>query len=592
MNIGEALNAALASHRGNNLPGAKAGYDAVLAAMADNPDALYLRGMIHLVEGELEQGEALTRRAIAAKPDFPEALGNLGRIAAARGKPDLAIQIWQKALRLKPDEAEIRLDLGRALVAAARHADAVANLLVGLLQTPDDPALLLVLGNALQGQGQTEAAIATYRRGVALRPDNADHQHNLGVSLFGHHEIDAAIAQYRAALALRPADPDILNSLGAAQRANGDLDAAVTSYRAALAVAPAHAQALNNLGVVQTERRDLDDAVASYRAAIAADASAADPHYNLALTLLLAGQYRQGWTEMEWRWKTAAFRKQAQQFAVPAWTGDDADGGVVLLHDEQGLGDTIQFSRFVALAAQRARVVLQVQRPLLRLLAGLPGADAIIARGDKLPGFSRHLPLMSLPHVLGGDIPTAAGYLHAPPDRIIHWQARVAGLPGLKIGLVWAGNPRLGGTSYDRADLRRSVRLEQFRPLVMPGISLVSLQKGVAAQQTAGFPISDWTAELPDMAETAALIAALDLVISVDTAVAHLAGALGHPIWLLNRFDCDWRWSVIGDGSAWYKSLRQFRQPIAGDWATPIARMAAALVTHNTSQKLQTFRKD
>jgi len=374
MNIGEALNAALASHRGNNLPGAKAGYDAVLAAMADNPDALYLRGMIHLVEGELEQGEALTRRAIAAKPDFPEALGNLGRIAAARGKPDLAIQIWQKALRLKPDEAEIRLDLGRALVAAARHADAVANLLVGLLQTPDDPALLLVLGNALQGQGQTEAAIATYRRGVALRPDNADHQHNLGVSLFGHHEIDAAIAQYRAALALRPADPDILNSLGAAQRANGDLDAAVTSYRAALAVAPAHAQALNNLGVVQTERRDLDDAVASYRAAIAADASAADPHYNLALTLLLAGQYRQGWTEMEWRWKTAAFRKQAQQFAVPAWTGDDADGGVVLLHDEQGLGDTIQFSRFVALAAQRARVVLQVQRPLLRLLAGLPGA--------------------------------------------------------------------------------------------------------------------------------------------------------------------------------------------------------------------------
>lgn len=214
-------------------------------------------------------------------------------------------------------------------------------------------------------------------------------------------------------------------------------------------------------------------AAASYRAAIAADPSAADPHYNLALILLLGGQYREGWAEMEWRWKTGAFQKQAQHFAVPAWTGDDADGGAVLLHDEQGLGDTIQFSRFVARAAQRARVVLQVQRPLLRLLAGLPGPEMIVARGDKLPPITRHLPLMSLPHVLGGAIPAAAGYLQAPADRIAHWQGRAASLPGLRVGLVWAGNPRLGGPSYDRADLRRSVRLEQFRPLVMPGISLV-----------------------------------------------------------------------------------------------------------------------
>ena len=595
MNIADALTAALAAHRANNLADARAGYDAVLAAMPDNPDALYLRGMIHLVEGELEQGEILTRRAIAAKPDFPEALGNLGRIAVARGKPELAVQIWQKSLRLKPDGSEIRLELGRVLVAAKRYADAVANQLVGLLQTPDDPAMLLVLGNALQGQGQTDAAIATYRRGVALQPDNADHQHNLGVSLFEDREIDAAIAQYRTALALRPTDPDILNSLGVAQRAIGDLDAAVASYHAALAAAPAHAQALNNLGVAQTERRELDDAAASYRAAIVADANAADPHYNLALTLLLGGHYREGWTEMEWRWKTAAFQKQAQHFAVPAWTGDDAEGGMVLLHDEQGLGDTIQFSRFVARAARRARVVLQVQRPLLRLLADLPGPAMVIARGDKLPAITRHLPLMSLPHILGSEIPAAARYLHAPADRIGHWQKKLADLPGQRVGLVWAGNPRLGGTSYDRADLRRSVALEQFRPLVTPGISLVSLQKGAAARQVAGFPIVDWGHELGDMAETAALVSALDLVISVDTAVAHLAGALGRPVWLLNRFDCDWRWLAVGDNSVWYDSLRQFRQPTAGDWTTPIARMAMALHTtefrHKTSPNCQTFGK-
>jgi len=336
----------------------------------------------------------------------------------------------------------------------------------------------------------------------------------------------------------------------------------------------------------------LDDAAASYRAAIAADPGAADPHYNLALTLLLGGHYREGWAEMEWRWKTGAFQKQAQHFSVPAWTGDDAEGGVVLLHDEQGLGDTIQFCRFVTLAAQRARVVLQVQRPLLRLMSGLRGPEAIIARGDKPPGFARHLPLMSLPHVLGTEIPSALGYLQAPADRVAHWQARLSGLPGLRIGLVWAGNPRLGGTSYDRADQRRSVRLEQFRPLAMPGVSLVSLQKGAAAQQTAGFPISDWTTDLSDMAETAALVSALDLVISVDTAVAHLAGALGRPVWLLNRFDCDWRWGVTGEESIWYKSLRQFRQPSRGDWATPIAQMITALVADNTSQKFQMRGKD
>lgn len=580
MNIGETLNAALAAHRANRLADAKSGYDAVLSLAPDNPDALYLRGMIHLVEGELDLGEALTKRAIAAKPEFPEALGNLGRIAVARGNPDAAIQIWQKALRLKPDEAEIRLELGRHLIAARRYADAVANQVVALLRTPEDAAALLVLGNALQGQGQTDAAIAIYRRGVELRPDNADHQHNLGVSLFERREVAAAIAQYQTALAIRPTDPDILNSYGVAQRATGALDAAIVSYRAALAVAPAHAQALNNLGVVYTEQRRLDEAASCYRHAIAADATAADPHYNLALTLLLDGHYQDGWAEMEWRWQTAAFRKQAQHFSVPSWTGDDADGGTVLLHDEQGLGDTIQFCRFAAAAAQRARVILQVQRPLLRLLTGLPGPAIIVARGDKLPAFSRHLPLMSLPHILGTTaetIPDAAGYLRAPADRVAYWRARVADLPGLRVGLVWAGNPRLGGTSYDHADSRRSIHLEQLRPLVMPGVALVSLQKGAGARQVRDFPITDWSREFDDMAETAALILALDLVISVDTSVAHLAGALGAQVWLLNRFDCDWRWLVAGQTSVWYQTLRQFRQPVAGNWATPIAELKEAL---------------
>ena len=581
------LNAALASHRVGALAAAKAGYDAVLAGAPDNHDALYLRGMIHLVEGELDQGEALTRRALAIRPDFPEAMGNLGRIAIARGKRDAAIALWLRAVQLKPNDDALRLELGRALCEAHRYPEAIANQIPAVLKRPDDGAALLVLGNALHGQGQLDAAMATYRHGAAATPDDADLQHNLGLTLFERADPVAAIAQYHRALALRPDDHTILNNLGVALRGQGKLDDAIGCYRRALAIRPDDAMTLNNLGVASTERRDLDTAIDCYRRASARDPAAADPHYNLALTLLLradnAADWAAGWREMEWRWQTKSFQKQQQSFEVPQWCGEPLGDGVLLLHDEQGLGDTIQFARYVPQAARRAKIVLQVQRPLLRLLTGLAGVQQIVARGEKLPPATAHLPLLSLPHVLGtgpDEIPTPAFYLQAPADRTAHWRQRVHTLPGLRVGLVWAGNPRLGGASYDQADRRRSLPLAQLAALARPGVSLLSLQKGAAARQVSETPdlaITDWTGALTDMAETAALVTALDLVISVDTAVAHLAGALGRPIWLLNRFDNDWRWLLSRDDSPWYASLRQFRQTVAGDWAGPVARVRAAL---------------
>ena len=574
------LEAALAAHRRNDLSAAKAGYDDVLAAAPDNFDALYLRGMIHLVEGELDAGEKLTRRALAVKPDFPEALGNLGRIAVARGKADAAISLWQRALALAPGDHKLRMELGRALTEARRFPEAVANQMHAIMADPDDAEALLVLGNALFGQGQSEAAEATYRRGAAARPDDPDLQHNLGLALFERHATTEAIAQYQRAIGLRPRDHTIFNNLGVALRTTGDIAGAIAAYDQALAIKPDDAMALNNLGVACTEARDLDRAEASYRRASERDPAATDPHYNLALTLLLRGKFEEGWREMAWRWQTKTFIRQLQHVAAPEWRGEPLGDKTLFLHDEQGLGDTIQFCRFASLAGTVAKVVLQVQRPLVRLVEGLPGVAQVIARGDPVPACAAHLPLLGLPAVFGtklDTIPAPGGYLQAADADVAKWRQRLAGLPGLRVGLVWGGNPRLGGTSYDQADRRRSVSLAQLLPLAEVGVSLVSLQKGDPARQAAGATIHDWTAELHDMADTAALVTALDLVISVDTSVAHLAGALGRPVWLLNRYDNDWRWLLGRDDSPWYQSLRQFRQPKPGDWGAVVAAVAAAL---------------
>ena len=258
---------------------------------------------------------------------------------------------------------------------------------------------------------------------------------------------------------------------------------------------------------------------------------------------------------------------------------------MLLVHSEQGLGDTLQFCRFVPIVAQGAKIVLEVQPPLHRLLADLPGIAEIVAEGDKLPPFDLHCALLSLPRFLGTSLETIPGevpYLTADPLLVSAWRRRLAGLAGLKIGLVWAGGPRPDEPAESSVDRHRSMPLARLAALAeVEGVSFVSLQKGPPAAQAAqpppGMVLHDFTAELDDFADTAALVEALDLVISVDTAVAHLAGALGKPVWLLNRFDTCWRWLLGRDDSPWYPTLRQFRQPAAEDWDSVIAAVKAAL---------------
>jgi len=310
-------------------------------------------------------------------------------------------------------------------------------------------------------------------------------------------------------------------------------------------------------------------------------------HENLAIVLLLAGRLADGWAESEWRWRRRP--ELAMGFTQRRWEGEPLDGRTLLIHAEQGIGSNIQFCRYVKRVPVGGRIVLAVQPSLVRLMAGLETGAQVVAIGDALPPTDLRCPMLSLPRVLGtnsvGDIPADIPYLRADPVAVARWRRRTEALPGLRVGLVWHGNPE-----DVRMDRRRSMPLAHMAPLAeVPAVSLVSLQVGDAARQLSGSPLAgtvhDWTAEFSDFADTAALIETLDLVIGVDTAVVHLAGALGKPVWLLNRFDTCWRWLLGRDDSPWYPTLRQFRQSSAGDWQGVMERVRTALTVEAAAQQ-------
>jgi hypothetical protein len=377
------------------------------------------------------------------------------------------------------------------------------------------------------------------------------------------------------------------------------LEEAFASYDRALAIKPDHAATYTNRGNALAELNCVDEAIASHDSAIALQPDLALPHFNRSLLLLLKGNYIGGWEEYEWRLRGGMTRVEFGTFQYPQWSGDeDLTGRTIFVYTEQGYGDTIQFLRYVPLlASQGAGVLLQVPPSLLRLAQRLASAahselvfttewpPTRIASGEVPLGPDFWSPLMSLPRAFGttiATIPCEVPYLAPDPPQAEDWRRRLAHLRGLRVGLVWAGGAHPNQPEPARTDRRRSIALGHFAKLAeVSGLSFVSLQKGEAALQTSspppGIVIADWTNELRDFADTAALIEALDLVISVDTSVVHLAGALGKPVWLLNRFDTCWRWLLNRDDSPWYPSLRQFRQPKPGDWDSVMRQVRGAL---------------
>jgi Flp pilus assembly protein TadD len=425
-----------------------------------------------------------------------------------------------------------------------------------------------------------DEAILCYRKVIALRPDHAEAHNNLGNALRQCGRLEEAAACYRRTIALQPAHAEAHSNLGVVLDELEQPDEAAACHRKALDIRPGFPLACNNLGVALRKLGQLDAAIACYRRAIELRPDYPEAHCNLAMALLARGDLAAGWDHYEWRWSSADMTGARRAFKQPQWLGRPGEGATLLIHAEQGFGDTLQFCRYAPLAAERGfRVVMEVQPALVRLLRGLPRVDRVVAHGDALPPFDLHCPMLSLPRAFGttlADIPARASYLCADAGEAEAWRARLAGTPGPGpwVGLAWAGNPRPHSPALAATDRRRSLPPERLAPLFgVPGLQFCSLQKDNPGRPE-NFPLFDGMGEMRDFADTAALIANLDLVIAVDTAVAHLAAALGKPVWLLNRFDQDWRWLTDRQDSPWYPTLRIYRQPRRGDWASVIAEVA------------------
>ncbi|MGO8866345.1 MAG: tetratricopeptide repeat protein [Alphaproteobacteria bacterium] len=506
-------------------------------------------------EGRLAEAEQLYRAILEADHDHIDSLHNLGAVCLQQGKHVEAVKLLRETLRLKPD-----------------HVDAHNN-----------------LGAALRDLGRFEEAEAFLRGALRLKPDHPEAHHNLGVTLKDLGGLTEAEASIREALRLKPVYPKALNSLGAVHGDQGRPAEAEACYREALRLDPDYAEPHHNLGNALRDLGRLPEAENSYRKALSLKPDDPGWRSNLGMLLLLAGRLEEGWHEYEWRRST---KQWPARFTQPLWEGEAIGERVLLLYAEQGFGDTIQFCRYAPLIPSKARVILEVPRPIVRLLSSLEGVDQIVVEGDPLPPFDLHCPLLSLPRAFGTTletIPAKVPYLAADAASVSAWRRRLEELPGLRVGLVWAGSARKSRPGANAIDRRRSITLDDFGGLAsVPGVSFVSLQKGEPASQTRspppGLAIHDWTEELGDFADTAALVEALDLVITVDTAAVHLAGALAKPVWLLNRFDTCWRWLLGRDDSPWYPTLRQFRQLEPGDWGSVLSEVRAALAALAASE--------
>ncbi len=543
-----------------------------MAIARNGRDPAFHHNLGNILRAQDRPAEALIcyEHAIALAPGSVDTLYNLGNICQDLGRTERAIGFFERALRLRPDVVELHNNLGTALQSVGRLDEAITCYRRALTLRPDTVETLDNLAGALQARGQLDEAQASYERALALRPKRVESHIGLGVVLRAQGRLEEAVVCYYRALALAPDHPETRNNLGVTLVDLGQLDEAITHHERAVALQPAGAEMHYNLGSALQRQGRYAEALACYGRALALKPDYARAHLNRSLVLLLIGKLDEGWPEYEWRFAVNGYHRN---FDRPLWAGKPLKGQSILVHAEQGFGDTLQFIRFVPTIAERGgSVVLEVPASLVRLARTIAGASQIVAAGDPLPAFDCHCPLLSLPRVLKTNlatIPNAVPYLGVPAEASTVWAERIATAPGLRVGIAWAGTTQ--GT----------IDLQLFQPLwEITGISWFSLQVGAESRGLSSLDrvkIVDLAPWLTDFAETAAAIRHLDLVISVDTSVAHLAGALGRQTWVLLPHVPDWRWLLDRDDSPWYPTARLFRRKNAGDWPVMANAVAAAL---------------
>ena len=546
-NLGRTLEQGVAAHRAGGLDEAEKIYARILKNMPEQFDALLLMAQLKMARGKAGEAQRLAMAAVAARPDSADALVALGHILRALKRDDEALANLDKALAIAPV-----------------HIDALG-----------------MRGDALNARGRAEEALQCFDKILALAPAHRDARSNRGAALAKLGRYEEALAEFDAVLAQAPQNSMALYNRANALASLGRHAESLSAYDRMLAAAPQHALAWNNRGNTLMALKRHAEAAESFSRAIALRSDDADAHFNRSLALLAIGDYARGFADYEWRWKRSGMPAIRRNYGRPLWLGEfPLERKTILIHSEQGLGDCLQFARYIpALARRGAKVVLEVQPELKSLLSRVAGVSQIFARGEPLPSFDVQCPLGSLPHACKtafANVPADIPYLAADDNLVAKWRPRLEVLKTPRVAFVWAGNANHAN------DRNRSIALVQLKPLWEScAASFVSLQRELRTTDVDELKKAPGMLhlgdDLSDLDDTAAVIALCDLVISVDTSVVHLASAMGRPTWVLLPFSPDWRWTLEGEESPWYQAARLFRQPQLGDWASAIEHVRVEL---------------
>ncbi len=572
-------NLAMAYLACNRLDDAEACLRKALTLKPDWDDGHNRLGTLFQVRGDVDQAEACFRKALELNAANAEALNNLANIRKERGDLATAEELYKRALTLRPELAEAHDNLGALYRRRGELGRAEECYRSALVLRPESAEAHNNLGMVLQLQGRLDEAEACFHKALEYENEFAEAFCNLGDVLKELSRLDEAEAYCRSALALKRDYPEALSGLGAVLRARGDLEGAEDCCRRALALDPRYIGAQINLGLILDERGQRAEAEGSYRSALALDPNSAPARFNLSTLLLLRNSLKEGFQLYESRFGTftppSTVHDRFKDY--PSWQGESLSGKHILVWTEQGIGDSIMMMRYLPTLKQRgAKVVTVFCEPSLeRIMGTMRGVDRVVCppAPDFEMNFDLHCPMMSLPYLSETknreSIPHELPYLVVPEDIRNRWRKRLSGVSGTKVGLTWAGSKTL------RVDAKRSIDPLELAPLTdIDGVQLIGLQKEKGGVQPG---ILDWMDEADDFMDTAGLIENLDLIISVDTAVAHLSGALGKPTWLLNRFHGEWRWGIARQESDWYPSMRIFSQQRDSDWRSVISVVAAEL---------------
>jgi tetratricopeptide (TPR) repeat protein len=550
------------------------------------------RGVTLLKLGRLEEALQSYERTLQIKPDHAEAHNNRGAVLQKLGRLEEALQSCERALKIKPDYPEAHNNRGVTLQKLGRSEEALKSYERALQIQPDYAEVHNNRAVTLQEIGRVEAALHGFECTLQLKPDYAEAHNNRGIMLQKLGRLEDALQSHDCALRLKSDYAEAYGGRGSALQELGRLDEALQSYQRALQLKRDCAETYISLGVWHYMRNEPEAAVANFNRAIALRPDLASAYMNRAYAALLAGDFASGWADHEWRWKDRPQMVDPRYPDRTLWLGRETlNGKTMVLHSEQGAGDTLQFARYAKQVADLgATVILEVESQLATVLADLEGVSQLVVRGERLPAFDYHCPLISLPLAFAtslSTIPARVPYLAGDRVKTRYWKERLGPRTKPRVGLVWSGGFRPDQPKFWPSNKRRNVPLARMAPLRNADITFYSLQKGQPAEselmelKAAGWQgpeLIDFTESLHDFSDTAALIENLDLVISVDTSVAHLAGALAKPVWIMNRFDTCWRWLLNRDDSPWYPTARLYRQQRAGDWDSVVERIRIDLL--------------